>query len=743
LKLFSPRPRQQDVLNYPGGRMGVAAVPGSGKTWTLSRLAAAIVAGGELADDQEVLVVTLVNSAVDNFYQRVSAFVEESGLLPHLNYRVRTLHGLAHDIVRERPDLVGLSDDFQIVDEREADDIVSQASRLWLKSHHGDLDGYLSPDLDENGLGKVYREALPELVKGIGISFIRSAKDKRLTPERLGERLEQLPLPLPLAHMGWEIYADYQRALAYRGAVDFQDLIRLALEAFSLDERLLERLRRRWPYLLEDEAQDSSQLQEEILRLLAGEAGNWVRVGDPNQAIYETFTTANPRYLREFISSRGVLRRDLPNSGRSTLSIITLANHLVDWTMHSHPIAEVRDALQAPPTIEPTPPGDPQPNPPDDPAQVRLVLHNYTPDGEIRAVVDNLERWLPDHPDDTVAVLVSRNERAVKVVEALERRKIEVVQNLLNTSSSTRSSARALRDVLNHLADPGSPRKLAEAYQAWHRSGGGQGSDGNVELLRKCTQVEDFLWPQPGGDWLSSLDLAGEDALAYERLLRFRELARRWQASVLLPVDQALLALAQDMFTETTDLAVAHKMALLLRRASELHPAWRLPDLSEELSVIARNERRFLGFHQDEMGFDPDRYPGKVVVATMHKAKGLEWDRVYLMSVNSYDFPSGDVHDQYISEKWFIRDHLNLEAETLEQLDAIMRTGEYQWYDEGQATLQARLDYVRERLRLLYVGITRARKELVITYNTGRKGELSMAKALAALAEYWAGRVEL
>ncbi len=140
--------------------------------------------------------------------------------------------------------------------------------------------------------------------------------------------------------------------------------------------------------------------------------------------------------------------------------------------MHRHPVKEVRDALHAPPFIEPTPPGDPQPNPPDDPAQVRLVLHNYTPDGEIRAVVDSLERWLPDHPDDTVAVLVSRNDRADKVVDALERRKIEVVPNLLRNTSSTRSSARVLRDVLNHLADPGSPRKLAEAYQAWCRAGG-------------------------------------------------------------------------------------------------------------------------------------------------------------------------------------------------------------------------------------------------------------------------------
>ena len=79
--------------------------------------------------------------------------------------------------------------------------------------------------------------------------------------------------------------------------------------------------------------------------------------------------------------------------------------------------------------------------------------------------------------------------------------------------------------------------------------------------------------------------------------------------------------------------------------------------------VVAKNERRFLGFSADDSGFDPSRHKGKVVVATMHKAKGLEWDRVYLMSVNNYDFPSGMANDQYISEKFFIRGGLNLEAE--------------------------------------------------------------------------------
>ncbi len=55
---------------------------------------------------------------------------------------------------------------------------------------------------------------------------------------------------------------------------------------------------------------------------------------------------------------------NLANSGRSTHSIIRLANYLVEWTRSSHPIHTLRDALTLP-LIEPTPPGDPQPNPQD------------------------------------------------------------------------------------------------------------------------------------------------------------------------------------------------------------------------------------------------------------------------------------------------------------------------------------------------------------------------------------------
>ena len=102
IQAFRPRPAQQEVLAYSHGKMGVSAVPGAGKTFVLSVLAAQLVATS-IDDQQEVLIVTLVNSAVENIKGRVAQIVGESGLLANVGYRVRTLHGLAHDIVRERP----------------------------------------------------------------------------------------------------------------------------------------------------------------------------------------------------------------------------------------------------------------------------------------------------------------------------------------------------------------------------------------------------------------------------------------------------------------------------------------------------------------------------------------------------------------------------------------------------------------------------------------------------------------
>src|ERR671936_1067532 len=160
---FIHRYSQQEILKYRGGRLGIAAVPGAGKTQILSALAAQIIASGSLNEDQEVLIVTLVNSAVDNFEARIKRFFDNP-LQALYRYRVRTLHGLAHDIVREKPGRVGLDERFAIIDEREADFIRREAVKAWLSVHPDALDDFLDPNNDEHKRDWVRRDQLPEMI---------------------------------------------------------------------------------------------------------------------------------------------------------------------------------------------------------------------------------------------------------------------------------------------------------------------------------------------------------------------------------------------------------------------------------------------------------------------------------------------------------------------------------------------------------------------------------------------------
>ena len=358
---FVPRAAQARVLQFRAGRLGISAVPGSGKTQTLSHLAAQLVR--ELAtrpDDlvnpfeaPEVLIVTFSNSAVENFRQRIASILRsEFGLLPNVGYRVRTLHALANDIVRMRPALAGLADDFQIADERAAQQVLDEALQHQLSLEPAALDFFLSETLSETQIAHIRREKWPELARDIAGAVIRRAKDLELTPPELRGRLGNLDGPRhALLRLGLAVYETYQRGLQMRNMVDFDDLIRLSLLTLRLAPDFLERLRRRWPYVLEDEAQDSSLLQEKMLRLLTNTSeqgpqgaggGHWVRVGDPNQAINTTFTTADPVHLRQFLHEPGAMRHDLPDSGRSARPIIDLANYLVDWTYTAHPATWLR-----------------------------------------------------------------------------------------------------------------------------------------------------------------------------------------------------------------------------------------------------------------------------------------------------------------------------------------------------------------------------------------------------------------
>ncbi len=735
--MFKPRPMQAEILKYKSGMMGVAAVPGSGKTATLSALAAQLITSGSIYDDQEILIVTLVNSAVDNFSTRIASFVREAGLLENMGYRVRTLHGLAHDIVRERPDLAGLSEQFSILDENETSRMIEATTAAYLREHRELADLYVDPSIDLPNEPKTQKN-WNETVTGMCTNFISQAKDLQIEPSELREKMEKHHLSDPLLEMAVQVYFEYQRGLRYRGSVDFSDLVRLAHRVLSSDQEFLERLRYRWPYILEDEAQDSSLVQERILRLLAGPHGNWVRVGDTNQAIYETFTTASPTFLRDFLREPGVTAKDLANSGRSNKSIIRLANDLNKWTRESHPVEDLRSSLSLP-NIIPAPPGDPQPNPPDNPQSIYIMKNPVSSDEEIKMVVDSIGKWLPSHQDKTVAVLCPIGFHAEKVVEALQFAGIEIVE-MLKSTQSTRRVTRLLEKVLVSLSDPSAVNKLAAVFHLFVQD------DPDLELykadvtnllsqLKKVRELEVLLYADHQNEWHQILQIENLPPVLEQKFGKFLADMVRWQNAAPLPVDQLLLTIGRDLFTSPQDLALTHKLALLLEFSARNHPEYQLPQFAVDLAEIASNERKFAGFSEDDTGFNPEAHKGKVLVSTFHKAKGLEWDRVYLMSVNNYDFPSAQEFDNYKGEKWFIARHLNLEAELLSKLNSIVNDDiPGMFMEPGYATRQARLEYSSERLRLLYVGITRARESLCITWNTGRRKEARMALPLEALS---------
>ena len=775
---FIPRPAQARILEYRGGHMGISAVPGSGKTFTLSLLAAQLVeqlAADDRGTEREVLVVTFTNSAVENFRSRIGAFLRrERGLLANVGYRVRTLHSLASEIVRERPGLVGLPEDFDIADERITADIKRDSVNGYLRSRPDALSPLIKPEFlarYQSIEHKVRDDALE-----VAGAVIRQAKERNLDVATLSALRRKQSGTWPLLDLGLHVYTDYQRSLQVRGAIDFDDLILLAIRALDADAGYLARLQERWPYVLEDEAQDSSRLQEELLRRLTQAHGNWVRVGDPNQAINTTFTGANTRYLRQFVAENPEQARELPNSGRSALPIIQVANRLITWSRNNRLFAQpdatndaarplgaasstlhldTRSAL-APPLIEPAPPDDPQPTPP--PGHPAFYFHDVplTPEQEVATVIKSVARWLPAHPDETVAILMLENEKAGRVVEALKQAEIPFQDELLRLNDSSRATAQALATALAYIADPTGSRMLSEVWRDvwWPYVGMVQLArllnaepappqaaaarsvppfiEQITDELRRGREPERFVFPAAQQD---VPDRWTELEEAHALVKAFRADLQRWARASVLPIDELVLTIGNDLFAEPAKLALTHHLALYLARLGRQDEHMRLAQFAQELASVAQNRRRLIGFAESDGGYEAK--PGRVTVATMHGAKGLEWDRVYLMAVNSYNFPSGEADQRYRSERHYIRDSLNLVAEASAQLEQLAG-GTLDDYVPGPATEHARRELAAERLRLLYVGITRARKELIVTYNTGKQPEkepLSPALAMLALKD--------
>lgn len=719
------RPGQREVAAYRGGFLAVPAVPGAGKTTVLAHLAAALIAEGR-PKPGKILIVTVMNSAVANFRSRIGDFLEQRGMARSKGYEVKTLHSLSMTILKEKPEFLLINNGFQILDESRQDEIIKDVGARWMSANSSRWPDPLKLNKDkesnwyQKALGSWQQKDLPEFLKQ-AVSYLKS---QGINPATATNMLEGLDAG---SYLAWalEVYLQYAKALRAYGQLDFDDLISQALRLLEEDPGVLERLRQRWSYIFEDEAQDSNPLQEKILRLLAGEPGNLVRAGDSNQAIMGTFTAAEPEIFRAFCRQSNVQKAAILVSSRSTRQMIDLANHLVYWTRLEHPQPQCRAALEEQ-YIHPVEEDDPFPNP---------TVHGYTlgvkkfrtREQEIAEVAKLAYLQCQKRPDYTVAVLAPT--RALQ--QELAARLQELGASFEEVGKVTEEQVRTVGDiklVVDYLAQPHKVEGLVPVLNNVLLQGISQESSAGLAHLFQRYTPEEVLYPVGGlFPWLNLPDELWDKEL-YSRFVRTLERLRDWlRASVSLPPEDLVLFLAEDLQLAGEQLEIANNLALLIKQRVAENPNWRLIDIARDLPRIEESLKHFAKVIYDQKGFTPK--PAVVTLLTTHKAKGLEWDTVFLLGATCGEYPSS-IKDKFRSDLWYLKEDL-CNPMALAKAELVhLRGGN----SGGNPVEAAKLAEISERLRLLYVAVTRARKNLLISYHDLGLFNKKQGPSLALLA---------
>ncbi|MFM8238418.1 MAG: UvrD-helicase domain-containing protein [Actinomycetota bacterium] len=257
-------PAQLEAVTLPAGPVLVVAGAGSGKTRVLTHRLAYLV--GELdASPFEVLAITFTNKAAGEMRERVADLV---GPVARRMW-VSTFHSACARILRREASLLGYRQSFTIYDQ-------SDAQRLtdWVRRDLG-LDPKRFPPRQLHGRISALKNEL--VLPG---EFAAAA---------VGPHEERLA----------EVYTEYQRRLTEASAVDFDDLLILAVRLFREHPAVLDRYRARFRHVLVDEFQDTNAPQWELVRMLTEEHRSITVVGDDAQSVYR-FRGADFRNLLRF-----------------------------------------------------------------------------------------------------------------------------------------------------------------------------------------------------------------------------------------------------------------------------------------------------------------------------------------------------------------------------------------------------------------------------------------------------------
>jgi DNA helicase II / ATP-dependent DNA helicase PcrA len=695
----SLRPSQQALSDWQHGELAVSAVPGAGKSHSMAVAAAITIAKQKLHQRQKLIIVTLTRSAAANIKKKIDERLKDLGL-PPIGYSVSTIHSLAWSIANSYPELSQVdTTDRTVVTPQPNHKLVRTTVDRWLPKNPDQYKKLLTGmGFDGEETERMRRQSAikSDLLPNLTLVAVSEAKSSGISPTELWEIAKQSPDEYDILHICAGLYEGYQQLLGEMRYLDHDEMILGALRVLQNPAAC-----RYWQNqvygVFEDEAQDSSPLQFQLLQLLAGQADqispNLIRVGDPNQSINSSYTSADPTDFRDFCD-RCALQDQLASmnqAGRSAGSIINAANHILHWGNRFLQPEATRTELGTvfwEQDIHLVEIDDPQPNP----IAIDQGIEVHRPQNIFQSIEQIAARIIglyDQNQDLSMAILVRDNRQAKFVRDQLSDQIKGKSEIKINTASSGDRASQIPQDMLHLLqfiARPHSPDNLKKAL--------------DVLLERKLIAAQDtnilailperFLYPHHN-------DPAIPESAQVAQLFCREIIGARTN----LPHFQLISYLADKLEYQAIELATADKLSELVAKQTFGNSS-----IESTISVLQETvaSERFTNI--DEETEDSYTASGQVTILTMHKSKGLDWNVVFLPFLHEDIIPGNawiPTSQQFLGE-------FNICEVARTKIRAHTQNKPIPTAQE--AYNQAKFLKSAESLRLLYVAMTRAKQLL-------------------------------
>lgn len=665
--MIVPTPEQAAIVSSAEGPLRIDAGAGTGKTWTLVRLIEHLVDTG--TEPERVLGVTFTNKAAGELAGRVRAALADR-VEPGVEADVHTYHGFAARLLREFGPFVGVERDVRVITPTFSRQLLLEA----LATTPGvDLD-LTNPSLRIDHLLRLASASADHLVDPADLLVAQPVDEVEAQRSELARVLVA--------------YTSEKRRL---GVVDYGDLIALAHRLATDHPEARRRIAGRYDAVLLDEYQDTDPAQRLLMQALFADGRTVVAVGDADQTIYEWRGASLENFAAfpvHFPTAGGARAPTLPLTvnRRSGQAILDVANAVRARISDDH----------RPPLVAPD--GAPA-------ARVTAGWYRTAVD-EAAAIADRVvEHAAEGTAYRDMAVLARANNDIAVIREALADAGVPVevasLGGLLDVPEVVEVHA-----WLRLLADPADSVAFGRIVM------GSRGRLGPADLKPLSDWVRDGDDAGPTRSFAESLDHLAALDLRPEAAEVLASVGRSLRHLLALAQGLSLVELVREILTETNawrDVEALPPAASLSARLN----LYRLLDLAEDWSPL--EGRPSLDAFLAHLGLlrenpteelDTARISGEdaVTLLSIHRAKGLEWDVVFLPTLADLKFPTRvRVHEDPWRQPWVLPPDHRLDRDTFPHLDP-----------EDVAARRAVLTerHRRAEWRLAYVAITRARRVL-------------------------------